>query len=165
VYGIVQPHYPVLAFGLVMLAINIWRVLELRQMAGATSAASAGAGAPITVEWLMPYMRPIKVEKDHVLFRRGDVAEAMYFVVNGRIRIDEYDVEVGPNSLFGEIGIFTVDRVRTASAVTAEPSALLVVEAEKVRELFFQNPEFAFFLVGVITRRLTEDLERAAAKK
>jgi len=161
-YGIVVPHYPVLAFGAVMLAINLWRVSELRRMVGATSAASAGAGAPITVDWLLPYMRPLNVEKGHVLFRKGDVADAMYFIAKGKVRIDEYDIEIGQGSLFGEIGIFTLDRVRTAGTSAAEPCSLLTVSAEKVRQLFFQNPEFGFFLVGVITRRLTEDLERVA---
>ncbi len=145
-----------------MLAINLWRVSELRRMVGATSAAAAGAGAPITVDWLLPFMRPLNAEKGHVLFRKGEVADAMYFIANGKVRIDEYGIEIGQGSLFGEIGIFTLDRVRTATASAAEQCTLLTVSAEKVRQLFFQNPEFAFFLVGVITRRLTQDLERVA---
>ncbi len=44
-----------------------------------------------------------------------------------------------------------------------EDCSLLRVSAERMRELFFQNPEFGFFLVGVITRRLIEDLEKAQA--
>jgi CRP/FNR family cyclic AMP-dependent transcriptional regulator len=165
VYGVVTPHYPLLAIGLVMLAINAFRLYEMRRMIGATSAASAGAAAPITVDWLLPYMHPLKIDKGHVLFRKAEIADAMYFIVSGKVGIAEYDVEIGPGSLFGEIGIFTLDRVRTATATASEPCSLLVVGADKVRELFFQNPEFGFFLVGVITRRLTEDLERVAAAK
>jgi hypothetical protein len=33
-----------------------------------------------------------------------------------------------------------------------------------VRELFFQNPEFGFFLVGLITRRLAEDAAAGTLK-
>jgi CRP/FNR family transcriptional regulator, cyclic AMP receptor protein len=161
-YGIVAPHYPILILGVVMLAINGWRLIEMRRLVGAASAATAAQGAPINVDWLLPFMRPIDLPQGHVLFRKGEIADAMYFVSAGRVRIDELKVEIGKGSLFGEIGIFSVDRLRTATAICVEPCSLLLVSADKVRELYYQNPEFGFFLVGVITRRLTEDLERAA---
>jgi CRP/FNR family cyclic AMP-dependent transcriptional regulator len=161
IYGIVAPHYLILVLGLAMLAVNAWRLMEMRRLVGAVSAATAGQGAPITVDWLLPFMRPVDIPKGHVLFRKGEVADAMYFISSGKVRIDELNVEIGKGSLFGEIGIFSVDRLRTATATCIEPCSLLLVSADKVRELYYQNPEFGFFLVGVITRRLTEDLERA----
>jgi CRP/FNR family cyclic AMP-dependent transcriptional regulator len=161
IYGIVAPHYPILVLGLAMLAVNAWRLMEMRRLVGAVSAATAGQGAPITVDWVLPFMRPVDIPKGHVLFRKGEVADAMYFISSGKVRIDELNVEIGKGSLFGEIGIFSVDRLRTATATCIEPCSLLLVSADKVRELYYQNPEFGFFLVGVITRRLTEDLERA----
>jgi CRP-like cAMP-binding protein len=57
--------------------------------------------------------------------------------------------------------VFAVENVRTATAVCAEDCSLLKVSAERMRELFYQNPDFGFFLVGIITRRLVADLERA----
>jgi CRP-like cAMP-binding protein len=86
----------------------------------------------------------------------------MYFVSRGRIELKEFGVEIGKGSLFGEMGVFAVANVRTATAVCLEDCSLLRVSAEKMRELFYQNPDFGFFLVGVITRRLMEDLERAS---
>jgi CRP/FNR family cyclic AMP-dependent transcriptional regulator len=164
-YAIVAGHYAVAAIAAVILVINIYRYLEMRRLVGAASEASAGAGAPISVDWLLPYMRPVDVPKGQVLFRKGDVADAMYFISSGRVRIDEYSIEIGKGSLFGEIGIFSTDRIRTATATCIEAGSLLRVSADKVRELYYQNPEFGFFLVGVITRRLTEDLERATAAR
>jgi hypothetical protein len=164
-YGIIVPHYPILVIGLVMAAINIYRLIEMRRLVGAVSAATAGAEAPISVDWLLPYMRPIDVPKAHILFRKGDIADAMYFISSGKVRIDELGIEVGKGSLFGEIGIFSDNRIRTATATCAEPCSLLMVSADRVRELYYQNPEFGFFLVGVITRRLMEDLEKTAAAK
>jgi CRP/FNR family transcriptional regulator, cyclic AMP receptor protein len=161
-YAIVGEHYPVLAIAIILLAVNLWRLVEARLLGGAARAATAGAGAPITVDWLLPYMRPLAVPKDHVIFRKGDVADALYFVERGRVGINELGIEVGKGSLFGEVGVFSVDNIRSATAVALEPSSLLHVSAERMRELFYQNPEFAFFLVGIITRRLMEDLERAS---
>ena len=161
-YGIIAPHYPILVLGLVMLAINTWRLVEMRRLVGAVSVASAAQGAPINVDWLLPFMRPVDLPEGHILFRKGEIADAMYFVSAGKVRIDELNVDIGKGNLFGEIGIFSIDRTRSATATCIEPCSLLLVSADKVRELFYQNPEFGFFLVGVITRRLTEDLEQAA---
>ncbi len=165
VYGIVVPHIPVLALGLAVLAVNAWRLMEMQRLIGTVGAATAAQGAPITVDWLLPYMRPLDLPEGHVLFRKGEIADAMYFVSEGKVRIDELNIEIGKGSLFGEIGIFSLDRLRTATATCISPCSLLLVSADKVRELYYQNPEFGFFLVGVITRRLTEDLQRLVAGK
>jgi CRP-like cAMP-binding protein len=81
----------------------------------------------------------------------------MYFVSHGRVRFEELGVEMGKGALFGEIGIFSHDKSRTATAKTTEDSSLLAIDADKVRELYYQNPDFGFFIVDLITRRLMED--------
>jgi CRP/FNR family cyclic AMP-dependent transcriptional regulator len=162
VYGIVAAQYVVLAIAIIILGVNVWRLWEVEKISGAARAAAAGAGAPITVDWLLPHMEALALPKDHVLFHKGDPADAMYFVSRGRIGLKEFDVEIGKGSLFGEMGVFAVENVRTATAVCLEDCSLLRVSAERMRELFYQNPEFGFFLVGVITRRLMEDMERAS---
>ena len=163
-YGVVTARYPIVAFGAVILVINAWRLFEMRKLVAATRAATAASGAPITVDWLLPYMRPLALPADAILFRKGDAADAMYFISKGRIRFDELSIELGEGSLFGEIGLFSDYKVRTATAKSLGPCSLLVVSAEKVRELFFQNPEFGFFLVGLITRRLAEDAAAGTLK-
>jgi CRP/FNR family cyclic AMP-dependent transcriptional regulator len=157
VYGIVAAQYVVVAIAVVILAVNLWRHWEAQKISGAALEAAAGAGAPITVDWLLPHMEPLALPKDHVLFHKGDPADAMYFVSRGRIGLKEFGVEIGKGSLFGEMGVFAVENVRTATAVCLEDCSLLRVSAERMRELFYQNPEFGFFLVGLITRRLAED--------
>ena len=161
-YGVVTFRYPIAVFGGAILIINAWRLLEMRKLVSATRAATAAGSAPITADWILPYMRPLALPADTVLFRKGDIADALYFVSSGRVRFEELDIELGKDLLFGEIGIFSDHKIRTATAKSLGPTSLLVVSAERVRELFFQNPEFGFFLVGLITRRLTED---AAAGK
>lgn len=163
-YGVISAIYPVVGFGLILLAINAWRLWEMRRLVAATRAATAAGSAPITADWILPYMRPMAVPADTVIFRRGEAADAMYFISTGRIRFEELDVELGEGSIFGEIGIFSDGKVRTATAKSLGPCSLLVVSADKVRELFFQNPEFGFFLVGLITRRLSEDAAAGTLK-
>lgn len=164
-YGIVAEYYVVLAIAVIILAVNIWRLVEVERLGGAAREAVAGAGAPITVDWLLPHMDAVALPKGHVLFHKGDPADAMYFVSKGRLELKEFGVEIGKGSLFGEMGVFAVENVRTATAVCVEDCSLLRVSAERMRELFYQNPDFGFFLVGVITRRLMEDMERASGGK
>ncbi len=161
IYAVVSGHYVVLVLAVIVLAVNVWRLWEAERVVEEARAAAAGAGAPVTVDWLLPHMEALALPKGHVLFRKGDPADAMYFISRGRIELEEFDIELGKDSLFGEIGVFAVENVRTATAVCAEDCSLLKVSAERMRELFYQNPDFGFFLVGIITRRLVADLERA----
>jgi CRP/FNR family cyclic AMP-dependent transcriptional regulator len=163
-YGVIAVRYPVAAFAVVLSIIHVWRLLEMRKLVAATRAATAAGSAPITADWILPYMRPMSVPADTVIFRRGEAAEAMYFISSGQVRFDELDIEIGEGTLFGEIGIFTDQKVRSATAKSIAPCSLLVVSADKVRELFFQNPEFGFFLVGLITKRLSEDAAAGTLK-
>lgn len=163
-YGVASARYPVAGFGAALLLVNAWRLWEMRRLVAIARAATAAGSAPITADWILPFMRPMAVPADTIIFRRGEVAEAVYFISGGRVRFEELDIELGEGSLFGEIGVFSDGQVRSATAKSVGACSLLVVSAEKVRELFFQNPEFGFFLVGLITRRLSEDAAAGTLK-
>jgi hypothetical protein len=153
-FGLVTQRYDLAVIGLIMAGLNLWRFSEMRRLVGAVRLAS---GAPLTVDWLLPYMRPVAIPAGHVLFSKGDKADAMYFVSSGRVRIEDMGLEMTKGSIFGEIGIFSADHRRTATAKCVEDCSLLLITAEKVRELYYQNPQFGFYLVGLITERLIQD--------
>jgi hypothetical protein len=157
IHGLVAGDYIEAVLGAVLLGLNLWRLFDMRRLVSVTREATAASGAPITLDWLLPYMRPLALPKDTVVFHKGAAADAMYFVSHGRVRFEELGVEMGKGALFGEIGIFSHDKVRTATAKCMEDCSLLQISAEKVRELYYQNPDFGFFIVGLITRRLIED--------
>jgi hypothetical protein len=157
VHGLLVVDYLAAALGVALIGVNVWRLIEMRRLVSVTREATASSGAPITLDWLLPYMRPLALPKDTIVFHKGAAADAMYFVSHGRVRFEELDVEMGKGALFGEIGIFSHDKLRTATAKCMEDCSLLQISAEKVRELYYQNPDFGFFIVGLITRRLMED--------
>jgi CRP-like cAMP-binding protein len=157
VHGLLVVDYLAAALGVALIGVNAWRLIEMRRLVSVTREATASSGAPITLDWLLPYMRPLALPKDTVVFHKGAAADAMYFVSHGRVRFEELGVEMGKGALFGEIGIFSHDKLRTATAKCMEDCSLLQISAEKVRELYYQNPDFGFFIVGLITRRLMED--------
>jgi hypothetical protein len=155
--GLAVANYVVAGLGVLILAVNAWRLVEMRRLVGATREATAGSGAPITLDWLLPHMETVALPKDTVVFHKDAASDAMYFIERGRVRFDELDIELGEGALFGEIGVFSHDKRRTATARVVEDASVLRISDSRVRELYYQNPDFGFFIVGLITRRLMED--------
>jgi CRP-like cAMP-binding protein len=153
-YGAFAPNVPILVAGALVAIVNLWRLGEMRRL---VSAVRSMAGGPLTLDWLLPYMRPIEVPAGHVLFSKGDKADAMYFVSSGRVCLEELAADMTRGSMFGEMGIFSAERRRSVTARCVEPSSLLMITAEKVRELYYQNPRFGFYLVGIVAERLAEN--------
>jgi CRP-like cAMP-binding protein len=60
--------------------------------------------------------------------------------------------------------VFSHDKRRTATARVVEDASVLRISDSRVRELYYQNPDFGFFIVGLITRRLMEDAEAGKLK-
>lgn len=156
-HGFLAGSWIEVVLGLAIVVVNIWRLIEARRLVGITREATAASAAPVTLDWLLPYMRPLALPKDTVVFHKGEAADAMYFISHGRVRFEELGVEMGKGSLFGEIGIFSHNKARTATAKCLEDCSLLQISAEQARELYYKNPNFGFFLVDLITRRLMED--------
>lgn len=157
IYGVMAANWGVVVAAALIAGIHAWRLYEVHRLEGVAREATAGGGAPLTVEWLLPYMEPIAVPKDSIVFHRDAAADAMYFIEHGRVGFEEVGIEMGKGTLFGEIGVFSHDKKRTATAKVLEDASLLRISDDRVRELFVKNPEFGFFIVSLITRRLIED--------
>ncbi len=164
IYALLTAQYVAAVLIVAIIAVSLWRLYQMSQVVSVTRQATAASGAPITVDWLLPYMRPLALPTGTVVFNKDAPADAMYFISHGRVRFEELGVEMGKGALFGEIGIFSHDKRRTATAKTMEDSSLLEISAEKVRELYYQNPDFGFFIVDLITRRLMEDAAAGTLK-
>ena len=154
-YGYVADLVPVLVLHAVLLPLNVYRLFEMHRMVREIADAASGAN---TLAWLQPFMRSVSSKAGETLFRKGDHADAMYLITRGRVRLEEFGVEIKPGEVVGEIGLFSPDGRRVATATCVEDCKLQRVTRDKVRELVFQNPRFAFHLIGVVTSRLVDDL-------
>ena len=65
------------------------------------------------IDALIPFMTRKRLPKDTVLFRKGDVADAIYFLANGKLLIPELQKTISPGTL-GSGPINLVDAVRAA---------------------------------------------------
>ncbi len=155
-YGALHPSIPMLLLNGILLPINIVRAVEMiRLTKRVRAAASEGTGV-----WLKPYMIRTKRKAGDVLFRKGDPADHLYFLAEGRIEIVEIGVFIEPGNMFGEIAFFAPDKRRTNTARCVGACTVLTIDESTVNQLYYQNPEFGFQLMALVAGRLTADVRR-----
>jgi hypothetical protein len=156
--------YPTLVLHLALFPVNLVRLVQLTRERRLID--DAIAANDVSAEWLMEFMERRTIAAGTVLFRRGDAANAMYFLANGRLRLDELGIDLKPGALLGEIGIFSPDGKRTQSVSAVESSLVYMLRRHDALALYKRDPAFGIYLVRLITRRLVEDiaLERSATQ-
>lgn len=117
--------------------------------------------ARLTIKRLLAHLSPTRFRRGEVLFRKDAMSDALYYVLNGTIGLQEIGVEVGAGTILGEIGLFSPDHRRTCTALCNSDCELLVVSATEAMRLYYQDPEFATYLIHLITRRLEADKSRS----
>lgn len=159
-YAFAADLTPILALHGALLPLNLVRLAQMRRQTRAIPPQRLVPPGDETFEWLAAHGRRRDLSDGERLFAKGDRAESMFVVVEGRLRVPEHDMVVGPGALIGEIGLFSPQRTRTAGAVALGPLAVSELTERRVKELHFDNPEFAYRLLRLITKRLVGNLER-----
>ncbi len=97
-----------------------------------------------------------KAGKD--IFREGDIADALYVVVKGKVELSNASFRevAGP---FGAVGLYAVlsDEPRYASANVLEDSFALKIGAQDFFDLISQNIEIVQSLFRLLSQRLTSN--------
>ncbi|MBV8166748.1 MAG: cyclic nucleotide-binding domain-containing protein [Alphaproteobacteria bacterium] len=117
-----------------------------------------------SADWLVPYMRSRSIAKGQHLFRVGDVSDDMFVIERGNIRLEEIDIVLGPGAMIGEIGIFSSEKARTATALCETDVVVRAISARKVFEICAQSPGFACQLMQLIISRLNQRVTKHVAE-
>lgn len=157
-YGVLHPSPVMALLHATLLPINVVRLLEMRRLTRRVTAAALSAD--LSGIWLKPYMKAFRRRKGDVLFNKGDPAEHLYLLAEGRVEFVEINASVGPGRVFGEIAFFAPSKRRTQTARCAEDCLVLSVNQSTVAQLYYQNPAFGFELVGLVAARLSADVTR-----
>jgi len=97
--------------------------------------------------------------KNAVLINEGDVGDALYIVLSGRLKVyasNESGKEVvidfhGPGEYVGEMSLDGAPR--SASVVTVEPTTCAIVGRAHFREFVLAHPDFALHLIEKLIHR------------
>ncbi len=157
-YAALMGLYPILALQSLMLPVNVYRLLQMRKLILHVKETAAGE---FRADALLPFMHKESHADRDVLFRAGDESDKLYLIRGGAVRLEEIGQTLTSGVMFGEIGLVAPGNRRTATAVCVGKTKLLSISRDEVLQLFFQNPEFGFFLIQLVTQRLLVNLEAA----
>jgi ATP/ADP translocase/HEAT repeat protein len=122
---------------------------------------SAPVFAHVSGEDLAALARVAEVETyaaGQLVFREGDMGDALYVVVRGKIGIEsggERLATLGPGEAFGEMAV--LDEVpRSGSAVVEAETEVLRIGSEEFYEILHEQVEIAEGVIRMLTRRLRE---------
>ena len=107
-----------------------------------------------SLEWLKPFMTGRKYRRGDKLFKKDDAATEMFLTVTGKFLVREISVEIPPGRLVGELGFLTPNQRRTATVECIEDGQVMTITYEKLLEIYFQNPQFGYYFVVLISQQL-----------
>jgi CRP/FNR family transcriptional regulator, cyclic AMP receptor protein len=147
---------------LVLIPVNSYRLVEIKRLTRHVE--NLSSKGDLSGIWLKPYMHSKRMPAGSVLFQRGDHADALYLLVEGQLELVEIGKSQAAGELFGEISFFSPDRRRTLTARCVTQCVVLSIGEEAFKQLYFENPKFAFQISALIAQRLGADVERLRRK-
>lgn len=161
VYAFEHGAWPPFLLNLIGVPVHGYRAWQMHQL---TRRISAAVDGDLSLDWLKPYMTSRKAPAGTTLFRKGEPATEMFYITSGSLHLVELDIEVGPGRLIGEIGMFSPAHRRTMTVKAIGDVELLAISDSSLRQLYYQNPRFGFYLIQLVTSRLVTNLERMEAQ-
>ena len=123
-YGYLARAYPPLLLHVFLLPLNIVRLREMTQLIKQVEKAASG---DLNMEWIKPFMSSRRMNAGEVLFRKGETANCLFFVVSGRCRLIETGIDLAPGAVVGEFALISADKTRTQTLQCTESGELLEI--------------------------------------
>jgi hypothetical protein len=160
-FALLREAWPTFIVNAVTIPVLGWRTHEMWML---TRRAAKAASTDLSIAWLLPFMHTRTLKAGETLFRKGDDAAEMFYLSEGRLKLVEHDVELGPGSVVGEIAMFSPAKKRTRTIVAATDVKLSAIGESELKQLYYQNPHFGFYLIQLITHRLVANMEQLEGK-
>ena len=114
--------------------------------------------------WLALRLRAVDLLTGQVLFQEEERGEHLFVVLEGQIEVvkalgspDERLVgRRGPGEFIGEMSLFNLEGLRTASVRAASPARLVAIARQDFDALLDRQPHLAYDMMGVLTNRLRD---------
>jgi CRP/FNR family cyclic AMP-dependent transcriptional regulator len=160
-YSYSHGTYPTFALNAILLPLNSWR---LHLMVKLVRDIETATNSDMNVDWLLPYTRPKHFKAGDIIMERGAYATEAFYIVSGEVELVELGEAFGKGTLLGEIGLFAPDGKRTMKVRCKTDVHAAIIDYDRFKELYFQNPQFGFRLLHLIVARLqtSRELPRTA---
>ena len=157
IFGLLTGVYPMVVQHTILLPLNAYRLWQMTKLIKNVKAAAADHHS---MDWLKPFTTRHSFKAGETVMVKGADADRMFFVVSGRLRLPEINVEILPGALVGELGMLAPDGKRTQTVVCAENCEALEITYVRLEELYYQNPTFGFYFLRVASERLFDNIAR-----
>ncbi len=154
VYTINAEIWPVFVLHVVLLPMNFFRLIQMLKLIKKVQSASKD---DMSFEFMIPHMHKEKFNKDELVFRRGDKADKIYILKSGILTLDELGVVIKPGEIFGEMGVFASEPIRLATLRCGSEVELLSMTDTQIKQLYYQNPQFGFYLIQLLVKRFSQN--------
>jgi CRP/FNR family cyclic AMP-dependent transcriptional regulator len=161
-FGIFDKVLPILILHLALLPLNVMRLREVRTTIRSIQAMTREHAS---LDALIPFMKHESIKRGQKLFSKGDQADRLYVLKQGRIKLIELGKTLEAGAVFGEVGIFSENALRTSSAFSEEDAELFSLTSDKAIELFYQDPRFGFYIVRAIARYVSEGVDAESPER
>ncbi len=158
-YALAADLTPILVLHGFLLPLNVMRLVQMQRQVRMASEAARTRPGEERFDWLIPLGNRRALPAGATIFSKGDYADSLVIVIEGEVLLPETGVTLGPGSIVGEIGLFSGDNRRTASVDAIGPVKFAEFTERRVQQLYFDNPDFAYKITRLITRRLVVHLQ------
>ena len=155
-YGGLLDLYPVLLLHVILLPLNAWRLAEILLLG---KRVRARMNTDAVFDALLPIAKRFTARHGEVIIRKGDPADCLYLLFEGAAWVAEAEVELGPGSVFGEMGVLSHARLRTATVTARSNCVLGRISSQDFDRVYFTNPSLGLSLIRLIIERLTDEVE------
>jgi CRP-like cAMP-binding protein len=100
----------------------------------------------------------IHLDRDAVIFKKGEPGNCMYFIHTGKVSIHDKEHQLavlGENEIFGELSLLDSES-RSASATALTDCTLLKIEQEAFYDLLATNSDILKGIMQTLCKRLRE---------
>ncbi len=100
--------------------------------------------------------KEVQLEPDDTLIKQDEPAEALYFIVEGKIRMlrNERSIEVGKKDVIGAWSLFDDELPNFFTAVAVEPTLLLRIDREDFLDIVADYVEITEGIFKSLARRI-----------
>ncbi len=148
--------YPLLIVHASLFPLNGLRMIQMIKLAKNVKKSYKG---DLSMEFLTPFMKQESFKKGDIVFRKDDLADKMYCLKSGTVRLVELGITAPVGDVIGEIGILSIDKLRTATLECETDVELLAISDDHVLQLYYQNPEFGLHLLQLVIKRFFADMD------
>ncbi|MFN4017743.1 MAG: cyclic nucleotide-binding domain-containing protein [Reyranella sp.] len=153
-YAAIDGLTPILILHSALLPLNLLRLMQIRELGAQVELASSHEFSAAAI---LPFMRKRVVRANEVLFTAGDLAEELFYVLEGEVFVPEVQQTVGPGAFFGEIALFSASGRRTATAVARTNGVVMALSKKAVLAALLQSPQLGIHLLRIITARMLQN--------